>query len=54
MIVYRDEIDKLLVQAAVRCLDSETHALAKCFTLSVPSIQFYIHPFQQFAATMFD
>ena len=34
MLVYRDEVDKLLVQAAVQCLDSETQALAKCFTIA--------------------
>ena len=26
----------------------------KCFTFSVPKIQYHIHPFQQFAATFFD
>lgn len=38
----------------MKTLDSECAALAKCFTLNVPQVQFYIHPFQQFAATFYD
>jgi hypothetical protein len=52
--VYSNEIEKFLIRASVRTLDSETAALAKCFTLQVPSVQFHIHPFQQFAGTFFD
>lgn len=39
------ELERLLIEASVRMLDSESHALAKCFTLSVPSLQFHIHPY---------
>lgn len=52
--VYSNEIEKFLIRASVRTLDSETAALTKCFTLQVPSVQFHIHPFQQFAGTFYD
>lgn len=54
IIVYSNEIEKLLIKASVKTLDSEHSALTKCFTVQVPSIQYHIHPFQQFAATFFD
>ena len=43
--VYGNEIEKLVINASIKTLDSETAALAKCFTIQVPSIQYYIHPF---------
>ena len=49
-----NEIEKLLTRASVQTLDAENAALTRCFTLSQPKLQFRIHPFQQFAATLFD
>ena len=43
----------MITMAAVQALDAEHTALAKCFNLSQPKIQFRIHPFQQFAATLY-
>lgn len=43
--VYQNEIEKLIIKASIRTLDSESAALAKCFTLQVPSVQYHIHPF---------
>jgi hypothetical protein len=36
--VFSNEIEKFLIRASVKTLDSECNSLAKCFTLSVPSI----------------
>lgn len=52
--VFSNEIEKFMIRASVKTLDSECNALAKCFTLQVPRIQYHIHPFQQFAATIYD
>ena len=52
--VLGEEIEKELIKASVRALDSETEALTRCFTLTVPKIQSLIHPFQQFAACLYD
>ena len=52
--VYGNELEKLIIQASIHCLDAESRALEKCFNLQVPSLQFHIHPFQHFAATHFD
>jgi len=52
--VLKNEIEKLLIKASIQTLESENAALTKCFSLAVPSIQFHIHPFQQFAATAYD
>jgi hypothetical protein len=54
VLVFSNEIEKLLIMASVKTLDSESTALAKCFATQVPSVQYHIHPFQQFAATFFD
>lgn len=52
--VFSNEIEKFMIRASVKTLDSECSSLAKCFTLAEPKIQYHIHPFQQFAATFFD
>jgi hypothetical protein len=52
--VFSNEIEKFIIRASVKTLDSECSALAKCFTINVPSVQYHIHPFQQFAATFYD
>jgi hypothetical protein len=44
----------VLVRASITTLNDECTALAKCFTMQVPSVQYHIHPFQQFAATFYD
>lgn len=36
--VCANELERLMIGASVRMLDSESHALAKCFTMSVPSL----------------
>jgi hypothetical protein len=38
VIVFSNEIEKLLIMASVKTLDSESTALAKCFTTQVPSV----------------
>ena len=43
--VYQNELEKLIIKASIRTLDGESAALAKCFTLQVPSVQYHIHPF---------
>lgn len=43
--VFANEIEKFLIRASVKTLDSECHALAKCFNVQVPKIQYHIHPF---------
>ncbi len=52
--VLANEIEKEIIRASVKALDAETTALTKCFTLCVPKIQQLIHPFQQFAACLYD
>ena len=52
--VLANEIEKEIVRASVRALDSETSALTRCFTLAVGKIQHLIHPHQQFAACLYD
>jgi hypothetical protein len=54
IMVLSNEIEKHITRASVQTLDAEHSALSKCFTLSQPKIQMRIHPFQQFAATMYD
>ena len=36
--VFQNEIEKLIIEASVKTLDSECHALAKCFSMQVPQI----------------
>ena len=52
--VLSNEIEKMITRAAVQTLDAEHTALSRCFTVSQPKIQMRIHPFQQFAATLYD
>ena len=53
-VVLKNEIEKHITRAAIKTLDDESTALAKCFNMTVPKVQYHIHPFQQFAATFFD
>lgn len=43
--VFSNEIEKFMIRASVKTLDDECTALAKCFTLQVPAVQYHIHPF---------
>ena len=52
--VFSNEIEKFIIRASCQTLDDECRALAKCFDLQVPQVQYHIHPFQQFAATFYD
>ena len=45
-LVLKNEIEKHITRAAIQALDGENSALSKCFTQSIPKIQFHIHPFQ--------
>lgn len=54
IMVLSNEIEKLITRASVNAIDAETTALSRCFAISQPKIQFRIHPFQQFAATLYD
>lgn len=36
--VFSNEIEKFIIRASVKTLDSECSALAKCFTINVPSV----------------
>ena len=54
ILVLQNEIEKHIMRASVQTLDAETAALVKCFEREVPKIQYRIHPFQQFAATLYD
>jgi len=43
--VFSNELEKFLIRASVKTLDSECAALAKCFTIQIPNVQYHIHPF---------
>ena len=45
IMVLSNEIEKMITMASVQALDAEHTALAKCFVMSQPKIQFRIHPF---------
>ncbi len=36
--VFSNEIEKFVIKASVKTLDSECAALAKCFTMQIPQI----------------
>lgn len=52
--VLKNEIEKFIINAATQTLENECTALTKTFEISVPEHRFHIHPFQQFAATLYD
>jgi hypothetical protein len=43
-----------VISAAVRTLDSESHALANCLKNQAAEVDACVHPFQQFAVTLYD
>lgn len=45
ILVLKNEIEKLIINASIQTLENENAALAKCFTLAVEKIQMHIHPF---------
>ena len=44
-VVLKNEIEKHITRAAIKTLDDESTALAKCFNMTVPKVQYHIHPF---------
>jgi len=51
--VYSRELEKKLVQAAIKVVEDEAAALANCFSMVSKSMDMHIHPFQQFASTLY-
>ncbi len=54
VVVIQQEIERCLIKASVQTLDSECVALANCLKIQSNEINAYIHPFQQFAVTLYD
>lgn len=52
--ILQVEIERNLITSAVRTLDSETNALANCLKNESKELDAFIHPFQQFAVTLYD
>ena len=52
--ILRVEIERRLITCGVRTLDRETLAIANCLKTGVREIDAHIHPFQQFAVTLYD
>lgn len=52
--VLRAEIERHLLVCGVRTLENETLAIANCLKHESREVDAYIHPFQQFAVTMYD
>jgi len=48
------ELERFLITASVRTLDAETCAIANCLRNESKEIDAHIHPFQQFAVTLYD
>lgn len=53
-VVIQQEIERILIQAAVDTLTNESTALANCLKNQSKEIEAYIHPFQQYAVTLYD
>ena len=54
IVVHTAEVERFLIVAAVKCLDAETTALANCLKNQSQEIDAHVHPFQQFAVTLYD
>ena len=52
--IFQVEIERFVISSAVKALDSETLALTNCLKNGAREIDAYIHPFQQFAVTLYD
>lgn len=51
--VLSNEIQRNIVNAAIQVIESETAAITGCYNLTATSIASHIHPFQQFASTLY-
>lgn len=46
-------MERKLINASISAIESETAAIANCFTLTALPVELHIHPFQQFASTLY-
>jgi len=53
-VIIQQEIERILIQAAIDTLNNESVALANCLKNQAKEIEAYIHPFQQYAVTLYD
>ena len=53
IIVLSSEIERQIVKASIKAVETEAAALANCFLLNAKPIEFHIQPFQQFASTCY-
>ncbi len=53
ILVLSNEIEISLVKASTQVIEDESAALAKCFEMSANEIEVHIHPYQQFASTLY-
>ncbi len=53
MMVLSNELHRNIINAAIQAIEAETAAIANCFTLTASPIDSHIHPFQQFASTLY-
>lgn len=54
IICTQNELERRLIKAAVKTIDAESVALATCLKNQAREIEAHIHPFQQFAVTLYD
>lgn len=54
ILIMQSEIERTLIESSVRCLDGESAALANCLKLQSKEVDAFVHPFQQFAVTLYD
>jgi hypothetical protein len=52
--VHSQEIERFVISAAVRTLDGESGALANCLKNQAAEVDAFVHPFQQYAVTLYD
>ena len=53
IVVLTREIEKQLVKAAIRVVEDESAALTACFSMTSKQVDMHVHPFQQFASTLY-
>ncbi len=51
--VLSNEIQRNIINAASDAIESETAALSACFNLVATPVASHVHPFQQFASTLY-
>lgn len=52
--VLRAEVERFLIVCGIRTLDNETRAITNCLKNESKEVEAHIHPFQQFAVTLYD